>query len=54
LPERVGELRSDEPADEIRGAAGWNGDDELNRSARVIALRARNAGVSKDKARDNE
>ena len=54
LSERVGKLGADEPGDEIGGAAGRHRDDELNRAVRIVGLRARDAGLSKDKSRDNE
>ena len=50
LSERIGKLRSDDPRDEIGRAAGRNGDDELNRTARIIGLRARRTRRSKTSA----
>ena len=54
LPERVCELRPDEPANKIGGAARRNSDNKLDRTVRVVSLRPRHARQSADNSRDNE
>jgi hypothetical protein len=54
LPKRVGELCPDDPGNEVGGAAGRDGDDELNGTARIAGLRMRGAFLSEDKRRHSE
>ena len=54
LAERVGELRADDPRDEVGRPAGRHRDHELHGAARIGALGARGSAVGQDKGRDHE